>query len=336
MSATLRRFSFLNRWFIVKRRSAGAELPSALPGVATAETNIEREIAVGPVGPQGVAPASEVLVREDLLPEVDIPMDTEQPQMDFYLEPKAEESEEEEAEEEEAEEEEEEAEEEEEEAEEEEEEVEEPTMEKATGKIHIFYHKSPLKDDLGIKEKAWKRILSTYYQHPLKDRTDPTVVYPSLEAALAAAKFQIASNKPELGASLFGQLGALHQKYALQRMEKGAAISEKEMYGLLEDEGDEVRKASKASEMKKVGAKFNEAAWAAGRQAVIEDYVRQRYASDPVFKKIMDALKAAKAHLVYKAPAAVAEYGGDINADDEIEGENLIGRAYMKVLGLYY
>lgn len=318
MSATLRRFSFLNRWFIFKRRSAGAEIPQAMPGVAAAETNVEREVAVGPVGPNGVAPASEVLVREDLLPEVDIPLDTEQAKMDFYLEPEEPTEEPEEP------------------AEEPEEPAEEPTMEKATGKIHIFYHKSPLKDDLGIKEKAWKRILSTYYKHPLKDRSDPSVVYPSLEAAITAAKFQIASNKPELGANLFGQLGSLHQKYALQRMEKGSTITEKESYALMEDEGDEIRKAGKASEMKKAGAKFNEAAWIAGRQAVIEDYVRQRYETDALFRRVMDALKVAKAHLVYKAPAAVAEYGGEINEDDEIEGDNLIGRAYMKVLGLYY
>ena len=342
MSAVLRQFSFLNRWFIFKRRSMGAELPEAAPGMAVAATEEERVEAAGPVGPTGKAPTREVLVEEDVLPNIapadapylEVSEESEQPDVEEVTEDmipsfknvdeeveeaemaaaaKAEEDAEEEEEEEEA----------------------EANLQKANGPIFHFYQKGELKDDLGLKDKAWRRWLATYALSPLKDWRDPAIVYPSMEAALTAAKYQIASNKPELGPKLFGETGAIHQKYAAIRMEKGG-LTDKEEQALMEDEGDDMRKAARPAEIKKTGAKFDEAAWKAGLAGVIDAYVGQRYETDTRFRRIMDALKERRAHLVFYTTPSGNEFSGRINEDDEIEGENMLGRGYMRKLGLYY
>jgi hypothetical protein len=224
--------------------------------------------------------------------------------------------------------------------EEEKEEVEEKEKEevedevKATGPIYKFYQKSELKDDLEIGDKGWRRWLGTYAPFPLKDR-DSNTLYPSLEAALAAEKFKVASNKPELGPSLFGEMGTIHQKYAAQRAQK--PLKEKEEYALQEDEGDEVRKTAKATEMKKIGAKFDAKKWESELPAILDIYIGQRYEVDARFRAILDAVRAKKAHLVFftTAKSSGEPLSGYVE-DDEIKGDNLYGQALMRLVGLYY
>ncbi len=342
MSPKLRDFSFLNRWFIFKRRSTGAEIPYMAPGITSALSEKAREDAMGPVGPTGEAPVPNVIPVEDQLPQ----MNTDLVEVDMEDLPHMEIAEEEEeieepvgttekpkVEEEEPEEEPEEAEEEPEEAEEDEEEEE---SVKATGPIYKFYQKSELKDDLEIGDKGWRRWLATYAPFPLKDR-DSNTLYPSLEAALAAEKFKVASNKPELGPTLFGETGAIHQQYATLRAQKGA-LKEKEEYAMQEDEGDEVRKAAKATEMKKIGAKFDAKKWESELPAILDAYIGQRYQLDARFRSILDAVKAKKAHLVFftTAKSSGEPLSGYINEEDEIMGDNLYGKALMRAVGLYY
>jgi hypothetical protein len=207
--------------------------------------------------------------------------------------------------------------------------------EKATGPVYKFYQKGETKDDLKIGDRSWRRWLSTYALSPLKDLDDPTVIYPSMEAAFAAAKFKYASNKPELGATLFRAEGDIHQKYERTRAEKGQ-INEKEDLSLMEDEGDEVRKTTKPTEMKKLGAKFNETMWREALPRVLEGYVAQRYANDARFRGILEAIKTRKGHLMFFTAGNPTELSGKLSDADEIEGENLLGRSMMKQIGLYY
>ncbi len=329
MSPKLKQFSFLNRWFIFKRRSTGAEIPYTAPGIASAVSAKAREEAMGPVGPTGEAPTAEAIPAEDLLPQmnrdvVEVDMDA-LPEMPEMPESVAEVAEAKEVEPEEAEVE----------PEKEEEEVEEEEGDevKATGPIYKFYQKSELKDDLEIGDKGWRRWLGTYAPFPLKDR-DSDVLYPSLEAALAAEKFKVASNKPELGPSLFGETGAIHQKYAALRAQK--ALKEKEEYTVQEDEGDEIRKAAKSSEMKKMGAKFDYSRWETELPAILDTYIGQRYDVDARFRKIMDAVRAKKVRLVFfTTPKSSGEPLSGYVEDDEIKGENMYGQALMRTVGLY-
>lgn len=304
MSPTVKAFSFLNRWFIFRRKTTGTDVPVGefIP--------IAAPVAAAPTTVPAPAPAKEEEAEDEA----------------------EEEAEEEEAEEEEAEEE---AEEEEVEEEEAEEEKAEPELQIATGPIYQFYHKSAAKDELKVGDKHWRRYLSTYAPYKYRDPKNPAIVYSSLEAAIGAAKYTVASNKPELGPQIFSETGNIHQEFELKKREKGGELSPDDAFEFMEDEGNKMRNAQKPQEMRKAGAKFDPEAWSEARERILTEYVRQRYEGDEKFRKIMDAIAAQKARLVYYIAGGGNELSGVIKGDS-IEGENLYGRALLYQVGLKY
>ena len=92
-----------------------------------------------------------------------------------------------------------------------------------------------------------------------------------------------------------------------------------------------MRDAQKPAAFRKTGTKFNQEAWDSVKERVLADLVRQRYEGDVHFRDILNALAKLKARLVYftrgDSDLSGAEKGGII------QGENLLGRAYMKQVG---
>ena len=199
-----------------------------------------------------------------------------------------------------------------------------------------FWHKAPAKDELKLGRKDWARYLSTFTHSRLRDLKTPATIYPSLEAAFASARYQLATDKPELGAKLFATTGSLHQKYLKKRRDeaKEAPITEKREYELLEDEGAKVRELIDPAEMLRQGAKWNEAAWLSGKDAIMRNYIQQRYETDSEFKRIMDAVKAVNGRLVFNNGSKPTEMGGVIKGDGSVEGQNKLGIFYMATVGL--
>lgn len=188
----------------------------------------------------------------------------------------------------------------------------------ATGPLFQFYHKSKPKDELKVGDKQWRRALSTYAPFAYVDLKNPTIEYSSLEAALGSAKFQYATDKPELGPQIFSTTGNIHQD-TLRSKEKD-----------MDEEGGLMRQKQKLSEMKKLGAKFKKNDWILHQDEVLAAYLQQRYARDAEFKKILAAILSAKARLVYYG---ADELGGTVE-NDRIEGENKLGKALMKLVNL--
>lgn len=347
MSPALQTFSFLNRWFIFRRRSTGDGLVALAPGVASAASLNAAETAEGPVGPLGAAPNQEPPVMSVFTNPVVIPAGAvatpivaeEAIQADEELEAVV--------------------------AEEavapppppaavdpgasysnEIEETPSPNnaaaaepqgLKVATGPIYKFYHKSAPADDFKIKNKQWRRFISTYAPFEFKDIQKPDIVYPNLEAALGAAKFQYASNLPELGGQIFSVAGNIHQGIEAKRRALNHAATEDEQAEFIKEEGEAMAEAQRIK-YKKLGstaAKFNEAAWADARERVLTEYVRQRYERDSEFRKILDAVKAKDGRLVYSPLGSGNELGGKVDGDT-ITGDNLYGRALMRVVGLTY
>ena len=194
--------------------------------------------------------------------------------------------------------------------------------------IYKFTYNSSLKDDIGIGRKDWARYISTFTKSNLQDLDNPAITYPSLEAAFASERFKIGSNKPDLGPKLFGFEGNLHQKYL-----KEAVTSEERKYELLEDEGREIREMIVPTYIKKtLGAKWDETAWLGKRDAVMTAYIRQRYEKDPAFRMILDAVKAKNGILVHHNGSRPSEMGGVVKGDT-IEGQNKLGLMYMAAAG---
>lgn len=211
----------------------------------------------------------------------------------------------------------------------------------ADGLIYLFSHRSSKakKDELkalGIKDKYWRRYISTVTPFGFKDRLDPSIVYPNLEAALASAKIQVASKKPELGPQLFSIDGNLHQAIIAEETALGDAINDDARAELAEKEVKEIFAAMKPKALKTVGIKkIIDEAWESQREEIIVDYVRQRFEGDVKFAEILAALRGQNARLVYSY-AASGDLAGGVEGEDTITGLNLYGRALMRAVGLTY
>lgn len=196
-----------------------------------------------------------------------------------------------------------------------------------------FYNGAALKDELKVGRKDWARYISPSSQSRLRDLNDPSIIYPSLEAAFASAMYQLGTNKPELGATLFSTTSTIHQTM-MKALASEPDASDKRKAELQEDALIAVRTQIKPAEIKRTGAKYNEAKYLEGRDAVMQAYIQQRYDTDAEFKRILDAVKAKNAILVYYNGPKASELGGLIKDEGRIEGQNKIGIMYMRTIGL--
>ena len=324
MSAVIRTFSFLNRWFIFRRRSTASTLslpPAPVVGVVPEMPIVEAntlDAEKAPLEPY-VSPDVVAAFEERL---------AAQPNYEAPPEEEVEEAKEAEAAEE--------VEEEELEAAEEEPAEEEPALALATGPVYPFYHKSAAKDDLKIKEKGWRRSISTFAPFMFKDIKNPSVFYPNLEAVIGALKYELGSNKPELGAQLFSTNGNIYQKYLEEKRALGPDASAEALAALSDELGVKMRDAQKPAILKKTGATFTPETYIAGVEAPLFAYLKQRYDEDAVFRKILDTVKDQKARLVAFTQSTESEMTGEVAKDGTISGSNLLGRTLMKLVGLMY
>ena len=330
MSAVIRTFSFLNRWFIFRRRSTASTLslpPAPVVGVVPempiveANTLDAEKAPLEPyISPDVVAAFEERLAAQpthEAPPEEEVEEAKEAEAAEEVEKEELEATEEEPAEEEPAEE-------------------EEPALTLATGPVYPFYHKSAAKDDLKIKEKGWRRTISTFVPFMFKDPKNPSVFYPNLEAVIGALKYELGSNKPELGAQLFSTNGNIYQKYLEEKRALGPDASAEALAALSDELGIKMRDAQKPAILKKTGATFTPETYIAGVEAPLFAYLKQRYDEDAVFRKILDTVKDQKARLVAFTQSTESEMTGEVAKDGTISGSNLLGRTLMKLVGLMY
>jgi hypothetical protein len=327
MSAVIRTFSFLNRWFIFRRRSTASTLslpPAPVVGVTAEMPVVEPntlEVEKAPLEPY-VSPDVVAAFEERLAAQ---PTHEAPPEEEIEEAKEAEEAQEVEIEEAEA-------------AENAEtEDVEETAaVDLATGPAYPFYHKSAPKDDLKIKEKGWRRIISTFAPFMFKDPKNPSVLYPNLEAVIGALKYQLGTNKPELSAQLFSTNGNIYQKYLEEKRALGADASAEALSALSDELGVKMRDAQKPAILKKTGATFTPETYIAGVEAPLFGYLKQRYDEDAVFRKILDTVKEQKARLVAFTQSSENEMTGTVAKDGSVSGSNILGRVLMKLVGLMY
>jgi hypothetical protein len=119
-----------------------------------------------------------------------------------------------------------------------------------------FFHGAVQKDELKSGRKDWARYISPSTHSRLRDVNDASVIYPSLEAAFAATMYQLGTDKPELGATLFNVNSTIHQNCVKAlALEPGA--TDKRKTEILEEELAAIRSQMKPAEIKRTGAKFN-------------------------------------------------------------------------------
>jgi hypothetical protein len=210
----------------------------------------------------------------------------------------------------------------------------EPKLELADGPVLQFYHKSAAKDDLGIKLKHWRRYLSPYAPFTYHDLEDPSIEYPSLEAAWYGSMIGKASNKPGLRGPMFSVESNTHQTAATERGE--AAFNPEQIDSYVEEGKKYSGLIDTAAKLKRTGIEINKELWNERKEQVLIDLLKQRYDRDPAFKQIVDAIRSKKVRVYfYSISGKDSDLAGSLSGD-EIRGSNLLGRAIMYHAGLTY
>jgi predicted NAD-dependent protein-ADP-ribosyltransferase YbiA (DUF1768 family) len=163
---------------------------------------------------------------------------------------------------------------------------------------------------------------------------DGAVEYPTMEHYIAAMKYKLASNSPESARGLFARDGQIHNDFLQQRLVEsgGRPLSAEKDQEFLKKENEMVKLRSGQGSLNKVG--FNPTKWATMKDKVIEDAIQQRITRDSKFKKIVDAAKAQGVYLLYyTGSSGGSELGGVRRPDGTIDGDNRIGKTMMRLAG---
>ena len=207
-----------------------------------------------------------------------------------------------------------------------------------SNEVFRFAPDAKLVDTLKIADKGASRWLAPYAPFPIIDElpSGGQVKYPTLEHYLVGMKYKIATDKPQLAASVFSEEGTIHQKFLRERLAASGKkpLTEDQDQEFLRLEMVEVRNANRASNIKKFKAQFDEASWATQKDAVLREGLKQRWDKDARLHGIVEAARAQGKYLLYDTDAAGAgELAGVRKADGRIEGENKVGRILMQLAG---
>jgi predicted NAD-dependent protein-ADP-ribosyltransferase YbiA (DUF1768 family) len=210
----------------------------------------------------------------------------------------------------------------------------------STAELFQFYNDASLADKLKLNDPDAARWLSPTAHFPIRD-LEEGVVYPSVEHYLAAMKYKLATNKPDLGAKLFSQEGDVHQSFLRQKATESAqgarSLTAEREHELLKAERAKVLEESSVvgtTGMKKYRATFDEGKWFSVKDAVLRDALKQRWETDARLRRIVEAARAKGLVLLYYTGAGSgSDLGGKRTSEGFIDGENKIGRILMELAG---
>jgi len=209
----------------------------------------------------------------------------------------------------------------------------------ALGELFQFYQGASLKDVLGISDAGAGRWLAPSAPFPIEDPEDTTHVYPTVEHFLAGMKVKLATSKPELAQTLFGREGTVHQRYLQDRITEtngGTKLLPSDRdYELLRQETMAVREAARDPNLRKYKAVVDDAAWALQKDRMLEVALQQRWTRDARLRKIIEAAREKGKTLLYFTPGTSSSNLGGVHRTSTglIEGSNKVGKIYMKLAG---
>jgi hypothetical protein len=307
MSDAVQRFSFLNRWYVFKRRSdrrpnPPSAVPVRAPPVGLTEVRPERLESAAPAA-AGPALSAIVEATEGKEDETESGTGVEQkeaaPQLDVIELPP------------------------------------EPAAEVAPKGPFLVNYKNRTPDlRLGEALKDWSRYMSLGTLVEIPDRTDPSIKYPSVEAAIASARYQIATNKPEEGPAQFRVEGLLHQQFERQRQEhRDKGVDQEILENDVDNQMTRTRiDSGKAKVVRKAGTTWSDDAWLAGRESVYRDYIQKRYEVDARFKSMINAIRATGEEILFANGTEPNALGVGVLVDGTIVGgENMVGKIMMSL-----
>jgi hypothetical protein len=196
-----------------------------------------------------------------------------------------------------------------------------------------------VKDDKGKKDTNIGRWMGIAAPFPIPDPDDASVKYPTVEHYLAAMKFKLASNKPNLAKDLMSDKGKVHQDFALKRRAEAVKQESPRDFELLAEEAADVRKKMTKTYLNQYRVVFDENKWIPVKDKVLMDALKYRFEHDKRFRDGVEAARGLGKYLLYstKIAAVASELGGTRSlATGVIEGDNKIGRFIMEIAGFKF
>ena len=176
------------------------------------------------------------------------------------------------------------------------------------------------------KDAQWVSPSATF---PINHPENPAIVFPTMEHFMAGMSVMLASSEPVAGPRLFSRDGAIHQKYLAlyeDARKKRQLTADKEKT-LLADEITEVKKEFEKL-LKKKGL-IDPAVLSTKKQFILDEAVRQRLTRDKRFCQIMDEVLSKGQYVLYYTKSDSSEMGGQRHADGTIGGQNKLGKTIM-------
>jgi hypothetical protein len=308
MNEAVKEFSFLNRWFIFKRRG---ETDALAEDEATATAAVGEEGKEEEAGEEE-APATSLKPHESaeapLMADVAEAADTENTVVDLFQLPDA-------------------------------------TRRFEAAEIFTFGPEVALKDPLKVGDDQSTRWLAPYWTFSIADEEDPTTVYPTLEHYWEGMKLKHLGKKPGAAKTLLSTTGTIHQsflpKYAKKSTESDKAYKER-VLDVLEEELAEVKKQTTNKALAKFGVSIDQDQWDIEQEPYLRHGLESRWTTDKKFREIVQAAKDKGKYLLYylkgkKLGGSGAALTGPLTGrrlvTGQIEGGNLIGRLIMEIAG---
>ena len=207
--------------------------------------------------------------------------------------------------------------------------------------IFKFYFNAPFNDTLKMGDKEAARYISPQTPFKIRDFDEPSVIYPSIEHYMAGMVYKYGTNKPELAASLFSREGSIHQAYEQKKMlvlNTGVLeVPYEKDHELLEAELVLVKEKIRPTTIKKnYGAVFNETNFIVKRDELLRKAVKYRYDNDKRMRDILEAARKTGKYLLYYTESNArsnSNLGGIRKITGIIEGGNKLGKLYMDIAG---
>ena len=208
----------------------------------------------------------------------------------------------------------------------------------SSNEVINFYIDAALDDKkLRINDKGAARWLAPSTPFPIEDPDDSSIEYPSIEHFMAAMMYEYGSTNPSLAQTLFSRTGTIHQSYVRKRLletqAQKKAISEERNFEFIKEESAEVKAAINAGAFKKYKTVFNESKYAVKKDELLEYAVTYRFKKDMRLRKILEAARTNNKYLLYYTKSTANNLGGERKSDGRIVGDNKLGKLYMKLAG---
>ena len=317
MPDPVKQYSFLNRWFIFKRKGTVIPEVEALPQAASNATSEAASEAATEATSEAASEAASVVkpknkprISSASIPPIQLQETDEKEQA---IEPVTEASR-----------------------------SGLPALDRAFKNIEIFRFgpEVPPNDMLGLtmggkKDSNIGRWMALSGRFPIPDKEDPTILYPTVEHFLAGMKIKHASNNPALAKSLMSTVGSIHTSSQLKRVGKSIRPESGEDYELLLKEISEVRKTiNTKANLNKYRIVINDMQWNSIKDKILMEALQYRWEHDKRFRDGVSAAKDMGKYLLYSTSAALggSELGGVRDmAKGTISGENRVGRFIMEL-----